>query len=252
MLMKNALGILLAGMVMVGCNQKADEAATLTAERDQLANTVDSLQVALEAQAFQTGLLSQVSVYLDSIEASRKWITVQLEQGMDESDYIARMKRINQYLEKADYTIGELEKTRSAYASQVRRLKQEVSEANTLNEQLQLAVSEWQAEAADLQQSLQITQGELKATQAKLAESGANLETARAEIRTLTDRVALTQAELHFAKGESMEAVGNKVIFNRKKKMAAYQTALDEYTKAWELGYAPAQAKVEAMRKKLA
>lgn len=250
--MKTTLGILLAGMVLAGCNSEADEAATsLAAERDQLVHTVDSLQTALEAQAFQAGLLSQVSIYLDSIEVSRRWITMQLEEGMEESDYIARMKRINQFLEKADYTIGELEKTRSAYASQVRRLKQELVEANEQNERLQLAVSEWQLEGEQLQESLQITQMELRATQDALEASGANLESARGEIRQLTDKVMLTQAELYFAKGESMEVVGNKILFSRKRKQAAYQAALDEYLKAWELGYPLAQAKAEAMRKKL-
>jgi len=212
---------------------------------------VDSLQTVVEEQMYQAEMLSQISQYLDSVEVDRQWLRTNLETGIPEDDYIARMKRINQYLEEADYTIGELEKTRVAYLSQVRRLKKDLEEALAEIEQLQRVVSEWQARAEGAEETLKLTQEELDLTKEELEARNAQLASAEGEIQSLMSKVTLSQGETLYAKGESQENIGNKTFLSRKKKRAAYEAALDYYTQALELGHTEAQAKVDLMKEKL-
>ncbi|MEL6538948.1 MAG: hypothetical protein AAFQ98_26260, partial [Bacteroidota bacterium] len=136
--MNKSLLILGAVAALVWSCDGGQQVESLSNERDSLNLQVDSLQTIVEEQMYQAEMLSQISQYLDSVEVDRQWLRTNLETGIPEDDYIARMKRINQYLEEADFTIGELEKTRVAYLSQVRRLKKDLEEAVAEIEQLQL------------------------------------------------------------------------------------------------------------------
>ena len=247
---KPLLAIALVASLLVGCTDK-EQIEALNAEKNALSGRVDSLQTMVENQMYQADLLSDISKYLDSVETNRQWLRFNLESGVSEDDYIARMKRINQFLEQADYTIGELEKTRVAYLSQVRRLKKDLEEANGQIDQLEAAVDEWQQKATGAEEQLQLTRTELDRTRETLKEREADLASAQDQIQTLRGKVSLSQSETLFAKGQSAENVANKILFARKKKMEAYRTALDYYQQSLDMGYEPAEEKVAAMKEKL-
>ena len=244
--MSIALGVM---VLLAGCNSK--EKAALQQSNEALTQKLDSMQVVLEANAYQAGLLYQMGLYMDSIEANQGYISSNLETGMTEEEYLERMKRINQLMHTAEYTIRELEKNQSLHTGQMRRLKNQLAEANQQISTLQLAVAQYQDENSSLKNMLQISESALAEVQEELIAKGIDLAKAEQEIAGLVAKNQLTEAEGYFARGEGMENVANHIQLSRKRKQAAWQGALEHYTKAWELGYAPAEAKVAAMKEKL-
>ena len=231
--------------VLTGCNQQ------IKTDNEQLIAKVDSLEQALDANAYTVGLLDQIGQYMDSIDAQRNWITINLESGLSEQDYIERMKQLNQYVQKAEWTIGELEKTRSAYASQVKRLKKEISEKDQEISSLQLSVAEYQKANENLENRLQITQEDLISTQKSLDLTREDLNSTELDVKKLIEEVRLTEAESLYAQGEGMEEVAKRTQLAPKRKKETLEKALELYTASLAKGYEPAEAKVDAMKKKL-
>ena len=244
--MKSTLIVIsLAGWLLVGCTGKLKE------ENSQLTYRLDSLQQELDAKQYSMGLLEQVGVYLDSIDANRKWVKVNLETGLAEDDYVERMKVLNQYVQKAEWTIGELEKTRSAYASQVKRLKARIAEKDEEIRILQMTVAEYQSKNLELNDSLVISKQELLNAQLALSSTKDELTRKEAEVESLLQNIKLTQAESFYAQGENKEEIAKRTQLAPKRKNKALEEALEFYQSAMDLGYEPAIAKVDALKKRL-
>ncbi len=221
-------------------------------DNSQLLARVDSLETALEASNYTIGLLGEIGTYMDSIDSNRKWIQLNLETGLSQDNYVARMKSINQYVKKAEWMIGELEKTRGAYATQVKRLKNEITLRDENIKALQLTVAQTQADKKQLQETLILTETELIMSQIEQDNTESELEKANEMSKSLMNKVQLTQAESLFSQGENMEAIASYIQLAPRKKNAALEDALKYYTQSDELGYAPASAKVETLKARLA
>ncbi|MEP1097334.1 MAG: hypothetical protein ABJG78_19615 [Cyclobacteriaceae bacterium] len=243
--MKKLVVVLAIALLVSGCTNEAKN------ENKNLSLKIDSLEKAIEANEYIVGLLELSSQYLDSIDDNRKWVTLNLESGVSEDDYIGRMKGLNEYVQKAEWTIGELEKTRSAYASQVNRLKKTMEQKDNEIRTLQLSVDQFQEEANLSNGVLSITEDQLRETQLSLEFARRELQSADVEIKGLMAKVRLNEAEIYYAQGEGMEAVAKKIIFAPKRKRRSLEDALYAYTTAHEMGYVPAKSKMEALEKKL-
>jgi chromosome segregation ATPase len=221
-------------------------------DNSQLLARVDSLETALEASNYTIGILGEIGTYMDSIDSNRKWIQLNLETGLSQDNYVARMKSINQYVKKAEWMIGELEKTRGAYATQVKRLKNEITLRDENIKALQLTVAQTQADKKQLQETLTLTETELKMSQIEQDNTESELQGANEMTKSLMKKVQLTQAESLFSQGENMEAIASYVQLAPRRKRAALEDALKYYTQSGDLGYAPATAKVETLKARLA
>src|SRR6187551_2217454 len=112
--MKKYLFVLLAPAFMIGCD---------SAEKTKLQSTVDSLQTELKTTQEFAQTLQEVSVLMDSIDANRQLLRVNMVEGTTYENYTARMKDINNYVKDTQTKIDDLESS----------LKKSKSNNNTLS-----------------------------------------------------------------------------------------------------------------------
>ncbi|WP_424961794.1 hypothetical protein [Ekhidna sp.] len=232
-------------LVIAGCSKTQQETQT-----EELSK-IDSLQQVVNEHQYTVALLNQVGLYLDSIDANRKMITVDLETGLDEQDYIQRMKSLDEYTRKAEWTIAELEKTRSAYASQVKRLKKQISDQEGQIAILQLSVEEYKVKNVRLTDDLTLTKEQLIETQVALEFNESTLIDSEERVTELAEKLSLTEAETMYAKGEGLELMAEKIEFAPKKRKQTLEQSLAYYKKAIELGHVPARTRAENVQKLL-
>ncbi|MBY0433849.1 MAG: hypothetical protein K2U26_07045, partial [Cyclobacteriaceae bacterium] len=77
----------------------------------KLQTKVDSLQNELQLRQQMEQTLSEVGTLMDSIDANRQLLRVNMVEGTTYSDYTARMKDLNNYVKDTQSKIGDLEKS---------------------------------------------------------------------------------------------------------------------------------------------
>src|SRR6187431_642033 len=88
-----------------------------TKEREMLQSQVDSLKVELETSQAMAQTLTEVGAMMDSIDASRQLLRVNMKEGTTYNDYTSRMKDINSYVKDTQKKIDDLEKSLSSSKS---------------------------------------------------------------------------------------------------------------------------------------
>jgi chromosome segregation ATPase len=232
-------------LVIAGCSKTQEDAQL------QETSKVDSLLQVVEEHRYAVALLSQVGMYMDSIDENRKMIAVDLETGLNEQDYIQRMKSLNEYTQKAEWTIAELEKTRGAYASQVKRLKKQVIEQGDQIAILQISVEDYKAKNANLEDEVKLTREQLLDTQVSLNYNENALEATEERVAELGEKLTLSEAETFYAKGEGMELMASRIEFAPKRKKLTLEQSLAFYQEAVKLGHVPAKARAQSIQKLL-
>jgi SMC interacting uncharacterized protein involved in chromosome segregation len=162
------------------------------------------------------------------------------------------MRSLNDYVQKAEWMIGELEKSKNAYAKQVKRLKTEIVQKDEEIRSLQLTVAQTQADKKVLQETLTVTESELAMSQIEQDRTEKELDKANTAARELMDKVQLTKAESLYSQGENMEAIASHIQLAPKRKRESLERALKYYTESRDLGYTKASAKVDVLKSKLA
>ncbi|MDH5609158.1 MAG: hypothetical protein OEY56_06735 [Cyclobacteriaceae bacterium] len=245
--MKNLFVILLGLIVFSGCQNK--QVAEM--EKAQLQSQIDSLAQIAEANTYHMGLLEQVNMYMDSIDAQRNWIKVELEEGMEGEDFINRMKSLNTYVQKAEFTISELEKSRSAFAAQVKRLKRDLEAKNVEIQALKDKVEYLTNENVALTDKITIREAELVQAELSLESRKQELQVLESKIDAMLKAAKVSEADGYFARGESMEEIANRTQLAPRRKKEALQQALELYLKANEAGHEGAAAKIQGLKNKL-
>src|SRR6186713_17793 len=100
--------VLPVAALIAGCDTK---------EKDSLKSQVDSLKVELETSQKMANTLTEVGVLMDSIDASRQLLRVNMVEGTTYDDYTSRMKDINSYVKDTQKKIDDLEKSLSSSQS---------------------------------------------------------------------------------------------------------------------------------------
>lgn len=232
-------------LVIAGCSKVQEEALL------QETSKVDSLLQVVEEHRYAVALLSQVGMYMDSIDQNRKMIAIDLETGLNEEDYIQRMKSLNEYTQKAEWTIAELEKTRAAYAIQVKRLKKQIVEQGDQIAILQMSVEDYKTKNTSLENEVKLTRDQLLDTQVSLSYNENVLAETENKVAELDEKLTLSEAETLYAKGEGLELMASRIEFAPKRKKETLEQSLAYYKKAIILGHAPARAKAENIEKLL-
>jgi chromosome segregation ATPase len=82
-----------------------------TKEKETLQKKVDSLNLELERSHQMSQTLTEVGTLMDSIDASRQLLRVNMVEGTTYDDYAARMKDLNTYIKQTQSKIESLEKS---------------------------------------------------------------------------------------------------------------------------------------------
>lgn len=245
---KNLFFFLAIALVLASCDNKSEKLQT----------QVDSLKAELQTNQKFVQTLQDVGVLMDSIDANRQLLRVNMVEGTTYSDYTARMKDINNYVKDTQGKIEDLEKTlkksKSAanqYAATIKKLKADLETKNQEIAKLQELVASLGNENQNL-----ITTNNLQ--QAEINDKSAQIEAKKQELALLEEKIQqvqvqskVSEADSYFARAQAVEEAANRTKLAPRKKKDTYKEAIELYRKSLSLGKTEAQAKIDALSKKI-
>jgi chromosome segregation ATPase len=247
-MVKKFLFVASMGAIMVSCGGNSE----------RLQSQVDSLKNELQtSQQFAT-TLQEVGSLMDSIDANRQLLRVNMVEGTTFDNYKSRMKDINNYVKDTQDKITDLEKTlkkskgnNNALAATVKKLKADLEERNkeiaTLNEQ----VDQLKNENQNLITTVGLQEAELSDKESQILAKQQELALIEARIQEMMIQSKMSEGDSYFARGEAVEEAANRTKLAPRKKKDTYKEAIELYKKALSLGKQEAQAKITALEKKI-
>jgi chromosome segregation ATPase len=228
------------------------------AEKEKLKTEVDSLKSALQENQQFVETLQQVGVLMDSIDANRQLLRVNMVEGTTYDDYTSRMKDINGYVKDTQNKIADLEKslkkskgTANAYSATIKKLKADLETRNAEIAQLQSNVEQLKNENQNLITTVGLQEAELSDKDAQIVAKQQELALIEARIQELMIQSKMSEAEAYFERGKAVEEAANRTKLAPRKKKETLREALELYKKSVSLGFANAQAKVDELEKRL-
>jgi chromosome segregation ATPase len=229
-----------------------------TKENERLKVENDSLRSELDTRHAMVGIMRDVKGLIDSIDASRQVLRIDLNDGMSYDNFSDRLKNINDYVKQTSEKIKTVEKELksadkkvSAYLLMVDALKSEleirVREVNSL----EAAVAEYKAENQGLLQTVKLQQTEMASMQHKIEAKQQELTLLEAKVNEMVGNFKVSEAEAYYARAKSVEEAANKTRLAPRRKKETYREALELYKKALSLGKKEAQANITLLENKI-
>ncbi len=219
---------------------------------------LDSLRsVATEGQQVaQT--LAEVGTLMDSIDANRQLLRVNMVEGTTYSDYTARMKDINSYVKQSQQKVEELEKAlkkskgnASAYAATIKKLKADLEARNEELAKMQALADQLKNENQNLITTVGLQEAELNDKEAQIQAKTQELAIIEAKIQEMWVQSKMSEADSYFARAQAVEEAANRTKLAPRKKKDTLKEALELYKKSLSLGKTEAQAKIDELEKKV-
>jgi chromosome segregation ATPase len=235
--------------LLVGCGAK---------EKEMLQAQVDSLKVELETSQAMAQTLTEVGSMMDSIDASRQLLRVNMVEGTTYSDYSSRMKDINGYVKETQRKIDDLEKTlknsksnESAFSKTIRRLKSDLENKTKEIAELQEQVGKYRNENQNLITTVGMQEAELADKSTQIETKTQELALIEARVQEIMLQSKMTEADAYYARGQAVEEAAKRTKLAPRKKRETYREAVELYKKAFSLGKAEAEERITALEKKL-
>lgn len=246
--MKNVLIAVALGALLSSCG----------GETEKLKSQLDSLQNELQVSQQMAQTLQEVGTLMDSIDANRQLLRVNVIEGTTYSDYTSRMKDLNNYVKETQSKIGDLEKSlkkskanNNAYASTIKKLKADLEKSNGEIVALRQRVEELGNLNENMKVTIDMQEAELNDKQSQIEEKTQELALIEARIQELMIQSKMSEADSYFARGEAVEEAANRTKLAPRKKKETYKEAMELYKKALSLGSDKAQAKITLLEKKI-
>jgi len=236
------------GIIMASCGGNSEK----------LQLQVDSLRTKLQISEQFATTLQEVGVLMDSIDANRQLLRVNMVEGTTYDNYKSRMKDIKNYVKDTQNKISDLEKSlkkskgnANAFAATIKKLKADLEERNkeiaALNEQVDLLKNENQ----NLITTVGLQEAELTDKESQIVAKQQELALIEARIQEMMVQSKMSEADSYFARGQAIEEAANRTKLAPRKKKDTYKEAIELYKKALSLGKQEAQAKITALEKKI-
>lgn len=234
-----------AGLLFTGCD---------TQEKERLQSRVDSLQVELESSQKIAQTLQEVGILLDSIDASRQVLKVNIVEGTTFDDYTSRMKDLNSYVVETEKKIDALEEDlkketsgSAALKATIGRLRKDLKSKTEEIAVLQEQVEKFRGENENLVQTVGLQEAMLEDKESELFTKQQELALIEARIQELMIQSKMTEADAYFARAAAVEEAANRTRLAPRKKKETLAEAVELYKKALSLGKEEAQAKIEEL-----
>jgi chromosome segregation ATPase len=242
------LSLVIGFLVMAGCTSKEKE----------MQAQLDSLRLELQTSQTIAQTLQEVGVLMDSIDANRQLLRVNMVEGTTYDDYTARMKDINNYVKDTERKIDDLEAalkkskgTAAGYSATIKKLKADLESKSKEIATLQAQVEEYKNENQNLIQTIDLQSLELTDKEAQIAAKEQELALIEARIQELLIQAKVSEADSYYARAQAIEEAANRTKLAPKKKKETLREALDLYKKALSMGKSEAQAKVTELEGKV-
>jgi chromosome segregation ATPase len=246
---KNLVFALPLAALVFGCDTK---------EKDQLRSQVDSLKVELETSQKMANTLTEVGVLMDSIDASRQLLRVNMVEGTTYDDYTSRMKDINGYVRDTQKKIDDLEKSvassnskNNANAKLLKQLRKDLENKTQEIVQLQEQVEKYRSENQNLISTVSMQEAELSDKATQIEAKTQELALIEARVQELMIQSKMTEADAYFARAQAVEEAANRTKLAPRKKKETYKEAVELYKKALSMGKNEAQDKITELEKKI-
>ncbi len=227
-------------------------------EKLALQTKVDSLQVELEASQKVAAVLTDVGVLMDSIDASRQLLRVNMVEGTTYDDYKSRMKDINGYVKDTQKKIDDLETSlkkssanASAFSKTIKKLKADLETKSKEIAALQEQVDKFRSENQNLITTVGMQEAELSDKSAQIETKNQELALIEARVQEMMIQSKMSEADAYFARGQAVEEAARRTQLAPRKKKETYKEAIELYKKALSLGKTEAQEKITALEKKI-
>jgi chromosome segregation ATPase len=199
--------------------------AGCTGESKKLQLQVDSLKSELQTSQQFSKTLEEVGVLMDSIDANRQLLRVNMVEGTTYDDYTSRMKGINNYVKDTQSKIEDLEKSlkkskgnANAYAATIKKLKDDLEGKTKEIADLQTKVSDLSTENKNLISTKELQDAEIADKESQIAAKTQELSLIEAKIQSMMEQSKMSEADSYFARAQAIEEAANRTKLAPKKK----------------------------------
>lgn len=248
-MIKNLVFALSISALLLGCDTK---------EKETLRTQVDSLKVELETSQRMANTLTEVGVLMDSIDANRQLLRVNMVEGTTYDDYTTRMKDINGYVKDTQTKIDDLEKSLTASKSKnsgnaklLKKLKNDLETKTQEIAALQEQVEKYRSENQNLITTVSMQEAELTDKQTQIEGKTQELALIEARVQELMIQSKVSEADAYYARAQAVEEAANRTKLAPKKKKETLKEAVELYKKSLSLGKTEAEANIAALEKKI-
>jgi chromosome segregation ATPase len=248
-MMKKLLYMLAVIVFLISCDTK---------EKETLQKKLDSLNVELERSHQMTQTLTEVGTLMDSIDASRQLLRVNMVEGTTYDDYAARMKDLNTYIKQTQNKIEGLEKSlrgseanAKAFSRTIKKLKADLESKTQEISLLQEQVEKYRNENQNLVTTVGLQDAEIQDKQTQIDSKNQELALIEARVQEIMIQSKMTEADAYFTRAQAVEEAANRTKLAPRKKKETFKEAVELYKKALSLGKNEAQAKITELEKRL-
>ena len=227
-------------------------------EKPSLQSQVDSLQIELEKSHQTSQTLAEIGTLLDSIDATRQLLRINLVEGTPYEDYAGRMSELNDYIRQSETRIHELEQSlrssqanAQAFAKTIKQLKKELANRNQEMAFLQEQVEQFRNENENLIITVNLQDAEIADKQEQIDAKSQELALIEERVQQLMIEAKITEAEAYFLRAQAIETAAERTKLAPRKRKETMSEALDLYKKALSLGKSEAQAKINELEDRL-
>jgi chromosome segregation ATPase len=246
-MLRNILMAIIAAATLMSCG-----------ESERLKSQIDSLKVELQTSQQFAQTLQEVSVLMDSIDANRQLLRVNMVEGTTYENYTERMKDINNYVKSTQKKIEDLENSlkkskgsNNALTATIKKLKADLEARNKEIAELNAHVEQLRNENKNLITTVGLQEAELNDKEAQILAKQQELALIEARIQELMIASKMSEADSYFARAQAVEEAANRTKLAPRKKKDTLKEALELYKKALSLGKVEAQAKITELEKKI-
>ena len=251
--MTKTLSILLAASVSAftfSCVSKT--------ESEKLQAELDSLRTELQTSQEMARTLNEVGVLMDSIDASRQALRLNMVEGTTYDVYVNRLQGLNSYVQETQEKIEELERAlkksksnANAFSQTIKKLKADIERKDKEISELTATLEKVRSENDNLVRVTEMQELDLLDKQSQIETKRQELAGLEQRIEKLLQDSQVSEADGLYARAQSVEETANRTKLAPKKKKASLQEALDLYKKAASLGHPKAKADADRLTKEL-
>jgi hypothetical protein len=246
--MKYTIGILSVGVaaLMMSCDSK---------ERAQLQHKVDSLSAELQASKQVEATMSEVGVLIDSIDANRQALRTEMVAGTSYTDYITRLKDINNHIRETKSKISEMEKqvktARGSSAAALKRMKEDLELRSQEVLALQVEIEKMRDENRKLATNVASKDSTITTRDEVIKLREQDISSLESLVKDINEQTKVKVANLYYAQAQALETAAQRTHFAPKKKKETKREALELYKLSLSLGKSEAEARIAELEKDL-
>ena len=227
-------------------------------EKEALRTQVDSLKRELETSQEMAETLTEVGTLMDSIDASRQLLRVNMVEGTTYEDYSSRMKDLNSYVQETQQKIDGLERSlkqsranSTLYANTIKKLQADLDARTKEIASLQAQVDKYRSENENLINTVGLQEAEIADKQMQIEAKSQELALIEARVQEIMIQSKVSEADAYFTRAQAVEEAANRTKLAPRKKKETLKEAIELYKKALSLGKNEAQAKIDELQKRL-